>query len=80
MSEKKLTPLNDHNAKMEADYAKKHVTRQPNGFACPNCQKELVDVNPDIRVRTQTQTHTMVACPACAYTGIRYLTPEELGT
>jgi len=67
-----LKALDEHNAERVAAYELASAPR-PNGIACPECGKELVDTDatvksaPFLRVMPYVVTH----CPACDYYGER---------
>lgn len=44
---------------------------RPNGIACPNCAKELMDSNPAC-VLTSNPPQKNTHCPACGYRGYRF--------
>ena len=46
---------------------------RPNGIACPECGKELVDSSPNL-ILTSNPPQTSTACPECGYTGRRVVT------
>ena len=65
---KKLKSLGEHNAQRRA--LSGPLAKQPNGIACPWCDKELLDSNPSVTL-TSDPPQKNVECPACGYTGYR---------
>lgn len=64
-----LISLEDFNRSRTAGI--RQTTNQPNGIACPDCGKELVDPHPS-HVLACNPPKTDVTCPSCGYRGYRY--------
>jgi RNase P subunit RPR2 len=62
-----LKTLEQHNRQYEIGATK--ITPS-NGIACPKCDKELVDTNPN-EVLLSYPAQMRVACLACGWTGTR---------
>ncbi len=65
----KLMSLEEHNNKAWKRWEHKNDP-QPNGIACPDCNKELVDLNPNV-VLTSSPPQKDIGCPWCDYRGYR---------
>ena len=70
-SEKKLIPLEEHNAKARSIQSINYnYFPVKNGIACPNCGTELWDSNPMITL-TSYPAQKDVHCTECHYKGYR---------
>lgn len=65
-----LISLEDHNRSRAQRVGQFGSAPIPNGIACPECGKELVDSTPDM-VLTSWPAQHRVHCPSCNYTGTR---------
>ncbi len=66
---KPLVSLEDHNTKQRDLYAR-HARRhaKPNGIACPDCGRELVDTSPNFTLLS-VPPKKHVGCNRCGYRG-----------
>lgn len=69
---KALKALDKFNTDRRAQFREisKMNESRPNGIACPNCGKELMDSSP-MTVLTSDPPQKDVHCPACGYRGHR---------
>ena len=65
-----LTPLEEHNRRKQLPLMGTRPS-MPNGIACPNCGKELMDSNPDYALLTHPIQYR-VHCPHCDWSGTRF--------
>lgn len=67
-----LESLRDHNARVQRQWAWSTIVQsRPNGIACPECGKELMDTDPD-RMLLTAPPQFRVHCTACEYSGTRF--------
>lgn len=68
---KELKSLEEHNSK-DSNWNRHIYDRspRPNGIACPNCGKELMDTNP-IYTLLSIPSKKNINCPSCDYVGYR---------
>jgi len=67
-----LESLAEHNARMQKlQMWDSIVQSRPNGIACPECGKELLDTNPNFALLTSPVQYR-VHCSACDYVGTRF--------
>jgi len=64
-----LKNLDAHNADMTRMYENMLKYPRPNGIACPECGKELMDS--DTMILTSNPPRRNVHCPSCGYIGYR---------
>ena len=62
--------LEDHNRSRAQQIGQFGSTLIPNGIACPECGRELVDSTPNMVLATWPAQYR-VHCPSCNYTGTR---------
>lgn len=65
-----LTPLEEHNRRKQIPLMGTRPS-MPNGIACPNCGKELMDSSPDYALLTHPIQYR-VHCPHCDWSGTRF--------
>lgn len=70
MTLKTLSEFNEGRTKVYADIQRSFNEPSPNGIACPDCGKELMDTNPYLTL-TSNPPKKNVHCPACKYIGYR---------
>ena len=67
-----LKSLAEHNTHMQnLQMWDSIVQSRPNGIACPECGKELLDTNPNFALLTSPVQYR-VHCSDCDYTGTRF--------
>jgi len=67
-----LKSLAEHNTHMQnLQMWDSIVQSRPNGIACPECGKELLDTNPNFALLTSPVQYR-VHCSACDYMGTRF--------
>ena len=64
-----MKSLDEHNAERRQAYQLGRESK-PNGIACPECDKELLDTNPDIQLMS-CPPKSAIHCNACDFTGYR---------
>lgn len=66
-----MKTLMEHNAERDQAWINMNDSSpRPNGIACPECGKELMDSNPFVTL-TSAPPQKNVHCPACGYVGYR---------
>lgn len=65
-----LISLHEHNAQRQQPVYYPVSKPIPNGIACPECGKELVDSSPDWALPTYPIQYR-IHCPSCGYDGTR---------
>jgi hypothetical protein len=70
---KNLKTLDEHNTQ-QRQYQMSMMDDTPrlNGIACPNCEEEMYDTNPNI-ILTSFPAQKNIHCENCKYTGCRVL-------
>jgi hypothetical protein len=66
-----LISLQEHNAHRQQPVCYPVSKPIPNGIACPECGKELVDSKPDQALLTYPIQYR-IHCPSCDYSGTRF--------
>ena len=71
MSKKKLKTLEDHNREKENFGYDLYVNEPiPNGIACPECGKEMMDSNPYMTLASIPPKKN-INCPSCGHIDFR---------
>lgn len=66
-----LISLREHNARRQQPVYFPSSEPVPNGIACPECGKELVDSTPGVALLTHPIQYR-IHCPSCGYSGTRF--------
>lgn len=66
----RLKTLEEHNESVMRSILDTWPREVPNGIACPNCGKELVDADPSVTLRSHPP-QKRVACKSCGWLGTR---------